>query len=286
MKSTICPICDCHTIKMKTKLREEIFLCKKCGFLTAIPEDNKNIKINYDLMLKSVISVRTKNFKNIITHILKKIKKHEINGLEVGSALGIFMELAEFNNIRMTGIEPMENSFLQAKEKGLKVIKGYYPDDFKENRQFDIIIFNDTLEHIRDINRVIKNCYLSLNENSFLIINLPVSTGILYKTAHMFNSFGVSSFFKRLWQFETESPHVCCFNDMNLKLLMNKHGFVFDSYVKQEVFILKDLKKRVIAGNYKKIYCYIIFLVLVFFKPLINILPKDNKCLFFSKKMQ
>ncbi|MDD5022385.1 MAG: class I SAM-dependent methyltransferase [Endomicrobiaceae bacterium] len=283
MKYKICPVCNCRSFKIKTKLKEDINLCCKCRFLWAVVDNINNPKVDYNLILKSVSSLRTRNFINIITNILTKIRKHKIKGLEIGSATGLFIELAEQKHISMVGIEPMKNSFLEAKKKGLNVINGFFPDDFKNEQKFDFIIFNDTLEHIPNINKIIKECYDRINENGFLIINLPISTGVLYKVASILNVFGITSFFKRLWQFETESPHIYYFNNYNLKILMDKHGFIFNSYVKQDTFVIKGLYDRISVTNKNKIYSVTVFLLLVIFLPLVNILPRDINCLFFQK---
>jgi len=283
MKNNGCPVCGCDNIKKQTTSKGLILLCARCSFCAAEVRSEIQRCADYGLLLESVRDMRIKNFNKIILQIKEKIHKKEINGLEIGCAGGLFMELAAAQNIHMIGIEPMEKSFNEAKAKGLNVVKGFFPEDFKGLEKFDFIVFNDTFEHIPDINRIIGECSLRLNENGFVIINLPVSTGILFRTASFLSFFGIEKFLNRLWQFETDSPHVSYFNAKNLSFLMQKYGFVADCRVKQCVFILKNLKNRIKAVNGNIIFCNIVFVLLVLLKPFIDFFPKDVECLFFKK---
>ena len=283
MKNNGCPVCGCYNIKKQRTSKGLILLCARCSFRTAESCCSSQKCADYGLLLESVRDIRIKNFHEIILRIKEKIRKKEINGLEIGCAGGLFMELAAASGINMTGIEPMEKSFNEAKAKGLNVIKGFFPEDFKCLEKFDFIVFNDAFEHIPDINKIITECSVRLNENGFVIINMPVSTGILFRTASFLFFFGIEKFLNRLWQFETDSPHVSYFNAKNLSFLMQKYGFVADCRVKQCVFIVKNLKNRIKAVNGNTIFCNIVFVLLVLLKPVIDFFPKDVECLFFRK---
>jgi len=283
MQNNVCPVCGCNDIKIQKTVKGRIFLCGCCSFRWAYCDLQTKSCGSYELLLKSVRDLRIKNFNEIILRIKAKITKETIKGFEIGCEGGLFMELSAAQNINMTGIEPMEKSFNEAKAKGLNIVKGFFPEDFKSCEKFDFIIFNDAFEHIPDINKIITECSLRLNENGFVIINLPVSTGILFRTASFLSFFGIEKFLNRLWQFETDSPHVSYFNAKNLVFLMKKYGFVLDCNVKQHVFVIKNLKDRVKAVNSNIIFYNVVFLLLVAFKPFIYIFPRDIGCLFFKK---
>ncbi|MDD3065846.1 MAG: class I SAM-dependent methyltransferase [Endomicrobiaceae bacterium] len=283
MQNNVCPVCGCNDIKIQKTVKGRIFLCGCCSFRWAYCGLQTKSCGDYELLLKSVHALRIKNFNEIILRIKEKIHKKEIKGFEIGCAGGLFMELATAQNISMIGIEPMDSSVNEAKAKGLNIVKGFFPDDFKCSEKFDFIIFNDAFEHIPDINKIITECSLRLNKNGFVIINLPVSTGILFKTASFLSFFGIEKFLNRLWQFETDSPHVSYFNAKNLSFLMQKYGFTADCRVKQRVFVIQNLKDRIKAVNENIIFCNIIFVLLILLKPVIDFFPKDIECLFFKK---
>ena len=279
-----CIVCNNEYKSFKTKLKNKIYFCDNCNFFESeIVNDISEKKINYNKVLDSVSYLRIKNF----TKILNKIEKYfSFNplGLEVGCSTGIFMELAKKRNFRMVGLEPMQSSFNIAKNKGLNVINNYFSKDFYYDKKFDFIIFNDVFEHLPKIEEIIKKCNELLNNDGILIINLPISTGILYKVAKVFNFFGISIFLERLWQFNTVSPHLYYFNNTNLKTLLSKNNFNFLFQISQKTFTIKGLFKRINSSIKSKIISLIIFILLICFIPFISILPKDINCLVLKKE--
>lgn len=57
-----------------------------------------------------------------------------------------------------------------------------------------------------------------------VVISVPVSSGVLYKIASLFERMGRTKELARLWQLHFHSPHIYYFNKENLKELMNKNG--------------------------------------------------------------
>lgn len=278
-----CIVCNNEYLNFKTKLTNKIYFCTNCDFFESeIINDISEKKINYTEVLDSISYLRIKNFTKILNKTEKYFSSNPL-GLEVGCSTGIFMELAEKRNFKMVGLEPMQSSFNIAKNKGLNVINKYFSKDFYYDKNFDFIIFNDVFEHIPQIEDIIKKCNELLNNDGLLIINLPISTGILYKAAKAFNFFGISMFLERLWQFNTVSPHLYYFNNTNLKDLLSKNNFSFVFEISQKTFTIKGLFKRINSSIKSKIISSIIFVLLIFFIPFISILPKDTNCLVFKK---
>ncbi len=133
------------------------------------------------------------------------------------------------------------------------------------------------------INEIIDKCKELLKDDGLLIINLPINDGILFKIAKIFNFFGISSFFKRLWQFDTESPHLYYFNNKNLKNLLSRNNFNFIFQIHQKTFTIKGLFERINSSINNKVVSLIIFILLILFIPIMAILPRDINCLVFRK---
>ena len=277
-----CIICNNEYKLFKTDFINRIYYCSNCNFFEAEILDKAAKKINYNKLLNSVSYLRIINFQKILNKI-EKYFKFKPYGLEVGCSTGIFMQLAQERKFEMIGIEPMHSSFDIAKRKKLIVVNEYFSKDFFYDKKFDFIIFNDVFEHLPKINEIIDKCKELLKDNGLLIINLPVSEGILYKVAKIFNFFWISTFFKRLWQFDTESPHLYYFNSKNLRTLLSRNNFSFIFQIHQKTFVIKGLFERINSSVKIGAVSLIIFILLILFIPIMAILPKDTNCLIFRK---
>ena len=87
--------------------------------------------------------------------------------LDIGTGKG--KKLLDFNFIKKEtyGIEPSEIYAKALYDYGLKVKKGFLDD---VSKKFDLVMFSHVLEHLTDINNVIKNKF---NSNKYLYIEVP-----------------------------------------------------------------------------------------------------------------
>jgi SAM-dependent methyltransferase len=206
------------------------FVCPLCHYEASdlIPAINKTETqgiLDEKLRENGLYSLRVSNFNTLVD----LIKKHSVATvpvlLDVGAAHGWFLDLAEAD-FQAYGIEPDEAMFANAMAKGKPVRPGYFPDALKEGETFDVIVFNDVIEHIPDIESILKECHARLNTGGLLVLNLPGSQGIFYRAAKMLNRLGIRPFFERLWQVGMPSPHVHYFEANNLKRLLERFGFI------------------------------------------------------------
>ncbi|WP_229466725.1 class I SAM-dependent methyltransferase [Pseudoduganella plicata] len=65
----------------------------------------------------------------------------------------------------------------KAAQRGFQVRQGYFPDALRPDETFDVIVFNDVIEHIPDIGSALRACHEHLNPGGILILNLPNSRG-------------------------------------------------------------------------------------------------------------
>lgn len=145
--------------------------------------------------------------------------------LDVGCSYGWFMEAARERGIVPHGLDPQEEKAQRALEKGLDIKIGYFPEDVDTSKRYDIITFNDVLEHFRDVDRVIKSSREFLREGGKLIIAYPDSNGFYYRLALLLFRLGWKAPFFRMWQKSYPSPHLYYFSSDSLERLVSRHGF-------------------------------------------------------------
>ena len=211
-----CPLCGKDG---KLKSRHGIYYkCNVCDLEWLNSKYYSVESVNYVSVLNTITKLRIANNKRILDTLVQ-IMPQGAEGLEVGSAVGLFMESAEACGYKMHGIEPMEESYLISKNKGLNVTKGYFPVDMPQKKQYDFIIFNDAFEHIPKIKEVVEACKEYLRPNGYLVINLPDSNGAIYNMSRILDFFGESDELYRMWQIKTDSPHLYYFNKKSLDIL-------------------------------------------------------------------
>ncbi len=193
-----CPICGSmygeplRKIRMKlpdmTPIPDSytVVACKKCGFCFA---DMIATQQDYDLYykncnmysgsakLKSKITSRACEIRYKI--IRKYIGKDE-KILDIGCGDGSFlMFLKEHGYYNIHGMDPSNQSIAELKKKGIDGQTGSAFDDNKKELEgkFDVVTFTAVIEHIYDLEHVIKHLSRYLNETGKIFIDAPAVEG-------------------------------------------------------------------------------------------------------------
>jgi SAM-dependent methyltransferase len=158
--------------------------------------------------------------------ILRRIEAAEPPGrrlLDVGSAHGWFVGAAAGFGYVAEGLEPDENIAAGAR---VPTRVGYFPDALDAHERFDVLTFNDVLEHIPDPRAVVSACRAHLSDGGLLSINIPSSSGTLFRGAVLARRRGSGQgLFDRLWQVGLPSPHLWFFDRPALVRLCRAEGF-------------------------------------------------------------
>lgn len=215
---------------------------------------------------------------------LKQIQpKKRLKLLDVGAAHGWFLDAA-VDDFDVLGIEPDEVIFEATSSQGKPIRLGYFPNALLAQETFDVITFNDVIEHLPNINAVLLACYERLNENGYLLVNLPNSRGFFYRVAKLLHSFNIKTPFERLWQKGMPSPHVHYFNPKNLIKLVNSHGFSEVTRGTLPSLKLNGLFTRI---SYTGEYNFFAIILVCFFTmtalPILKFLPKDITFIIFRR---
>ncbi len=103
------------------------------------------------------------------TNNIKKI-------LDVGCGSGLFAQtLKKIYKFEVWGIEPNEQAAAEAGTKIDKIINNIFLDDLPEliGQKFDLIFFNDVLEHLADPAETLSYCKKLLTDNGQIIASIP-----------------------------------------------------------------------------------------------------------------
>ena len=248
-----CDICGCD-MRLLRELSADtgIYFCEKDDLYKAAPGHPPAIESGASY-LEFLADFRKNSIKRILDELPKQMNGGlgDVQGLEVGCGSGLFMELAKERGYSMLGMEPSSGAYEIAKQKSLNVIQGMFPEDLPERLRFDFIIFNDVFEHLPDAYSALRCCADHLKPGGVICINVPVSSGPIYRVAHALIKIKVAGdIYRRLWQIGTPSPHKYYFSRKSMKGLAGKCQLGVSS------IIILDATERSIVKTYKRLRGY------------------------------
>lgn len=276
MRAIKCPVCERLLAGSRQSWR---FTCGTCGYEGSDLEPTINVCHAHALIDEharetGLKELRMRNF-TVLVKILEELKPSGGKLLDVGAAHGWFLEAAQ-ERFEALGIEPDLAVCESTARRGLPVKNGFFPDALSAGEKVDVIAFNDVIEHIPDIDRILSACREHLADSGLLLINLPSSAGVFYRTAKLLSTMGITSFLDRLWQKGLPSPHVHYFDIANLETILNKHSFVSKRSGRLPTLRLGGLWTRIsYTGDYSVIKRGLLFLMIATAIPFLKLLPSD-----------
>jgi hypothetical protein len=124
-----------------------------------------------------------------------------------------------------------------------------------------------------------------LNINGFIVLNIPLSTGIFYKISKLCKKIGICQPFYRMWQEGLPSPHIHYFNENNIIKMMTSFDFFLESSFHLDSIKFKGLFHRIMhVKKIPLILKFIIYFQILIFLPFVNFFSKDIGVFMFSKK--
>lgn len=255
-------------------------LCPSCRYESAelasvINEASAHNRVDEMDREVALRSLRAENFKVIVELIDRLAPVSARRLLDVGSAHGWFLEEAS-KRFDVVGVEPDTTVAERARDRGLPVRIGYFPEVLNENELFDVIVFNDVIEHIPDIKRALQASYDQLNPDGLLVLNLPRSSGVFYRVAKVCARLNWHGPFERMWQKDLPSPHVHYFNEQNLNVLVTRHGFEPLQACHLSTVSTGGLLERLrFVGQVHPLALYTQYLILRCAIPFLKLMPSD-----------
>jgi len=235
-----CPLCSKNNISLlKIEKKIKIHQCLDCevGFLDKKSlEKQKKLKQNFKYSLKDYFQNKDRLEKRFgkLTKIILKFKN---NGklLDVGAGFGLLTSiLYRLGKFKITVVEPEnEAHFLRKIPK--EIFKKNFSDFLKINKQkFDLILLIDVLEHLKNPKKSLLEIKKILNNNGFLVIQLPNYKSLMAKIC-------------KHWSWWMIEDHKYFFSPKSIKKLTKETGFQLIFFKTYEDFY--DFKKN-LDGNF------------------------------------
>lgn len=155
---------------------DSYIVCENCNYMASKEKQGHGADV------LGINDVRVHNYERILNILKEKYSMHKTI-LDIGCADGLFLDLASNYGYEVTGLEPDHRKYTEAIEKGFNVIEGFFPDALDcFDSVYDVIIFNDSFEHIPYSPSLIAAIKKHLKpEKGILIVSLPSSDGIIFK---------------------------------------------------------------------------------------------------------
>jgi len=151
----------------------ENYIC----FVPTIDEESNSLK-RFDQLV--AMSKRRKQIEKRIVGNVGKI-------LDVGCATGIFLNEMKNHGWDCYGVEPNEKAALYAREKlDVPINNGTLDDSQFPDNYFDVITLWDVLEHVREPNVTLAECYRIIKPGGLIFLSLPNSNSV---ERHIFNQY-------------------------------------------------------------------------------------------------
>ena len=254
--------------------------CPSCRYESAalapvINESHAHSQVNEADREVALKRIRTENFRIIVERVATIAPATAKRLLDVGSAHGWFLEEAG-KRFAVVGVEPDEAVAGAALARGLPVKIGYFPQALDDGERFDIIVFNDVIEHIPDIRSALEACNTRLNPEGLLVLNVPRSRGFFYRLSKLLARLSWNGPFERMWQKDLPSPHVHYFDEHNLDQLVARQGFQpVESFRLKAVSSDGLLERLRFAGKLHPVALYAQYAFLLCALPFVRLLPSD-----------
>ncbi|WP_282295832.1 class I SAM-dependent methyltransferase [Stenotrophomonas sp. PS02289] len=224
--------------------------------------------------------LRQQNFQTLTSDLGARVVRADGSRprlLDVGCAHGWFLEAGReyFDGL---GIEPDARIASIAVAKGLNVRRGFFPDVLDEGETFDLIIFNDVLEHIPDIDSAMRACARHLAPGGWVVVNAPSRTGVLYRISRIMAKLGMPATFDRMWQKGFPSPHVHYLDDASVAAIAGNTGLRVSHIRKLPSMSSRGLYARIRTDrSVSPAKAAAIAGVLTVAGPVLSIMPADIK---------
>lgn len=277
-----CEICGSNMKPTLQRLSAQAFLCPACKLVVLKDKDidlETESSLDENKRAVSLENTRKSEF-DITINLMKRYISENASGLDIGCSYGDFISCVQ-NTYRCEGIEPEASVASKASDRGFAVTQGFFPKDI--HKLYDFLVFNNAFEHIRDCNALLEGCNEKTEKNGYVVITVPLTSGILYKIAKLLFFFGRTKELERLYQLKFHSPHVYYYNKDNLKMLLRKHGFAYVGYEKLNNIDVKSMKDRIMMDRTEKAAGLKAALFRIAY-PILKLFPEDKGVFIFKKE--
>lgn len=212
-----CLICKSSVIhSMQRYKRHDLVKCSTCGFvfMRKIPtiEELENYYLVFDYEMEREIPEPTRlSLENRLDSFERYRKNNRM--LDVGCGEGWLLELAMKRGWQVCGTEFSPRAIEICKKRGIKMYAGILKPETIEEKDFDVIISSETIEHINNPREEILNIHQLLRIRGLFCITTP-----------NFNSY-LRWIFKDKYDIIRYPGHLSYYTKKTLNRLLSESGF-------------------------------------------------------------
>ena len=235
-----CPLCAASAAAPIASFgpQIQIYLCPECRVEFAVypPERSSDCDhfegLDAEMYSRSVKATREASYGTLLAHVSAQVKGGR--WLDVGCSYGWLLERVQAEGYDGYGVEPSGGAVAAARQKGLKVTAGIYPDVVGDGPPYSVISFIDVLEHLPEPRAVLEESRRHLAKDGVVAIQVPDQACLLHALAKnmcRWSGGRLDFAYRRLWLIGLDFPHRFYFNRFALERVLTGAGYeVVDWY--------------------------------------------------------
>lgn len=280
-----CPVCGGRPQRYR---HDWLFRCPDCRVLSsnlpvAIPDTPGEGVLDEAARAEGLDALRRRNNARILD-FLRGLAAGRGRLLDVGCGPGFLLEQGTAAGFAAEGIEPDANTLIAGQQRGLTIRGGLFPVALSDDERFDVIVFNDVLEHIPPLEMALQASARHLAEGGVLCLNCPDKRGLFFRVAAVLDRIGLSDPYDRLWQKGLPSPHVWYFTPDLLRRAAERAGLQPAGELRLATVDLKGLWARIrMVKSTPLPMAAAAWLFTWITVPLARLFPSDATVCFFRK---
>ncbi|QQR69371.1 MAG: class I SAM-dependent methyltransferase [Alphaproteobacteria bacterium] len=237
-----------------------------------------------DIRREALGELRRFNFDLTLDHIAKLTPATGKRLLDVGCAHGWFLEAAAKRGHACFGVEPDADVVEPEARRVATIWNGFFPDAVPQGETFDIISWNDSLEHLPNPRMAVQESFARLRSGGLLVVKVPSADGLFFRAAALASVLGVHGPRDRMWQKPFPSPHISYFNRSQLTRMTASAGFVPAASHELQAVSPKALWNRICYDkSISKPAAIASWAASMMLVPLLRIFPSDAMLEIFKK---
>lgn len=232
-----CAICGARAVRRDFHTpRVRVTHCKGCGHRAAEHADVSREAVDYHLQyeqtgfLAALQQTRMRQAARILAMIRDRVPKG--GGIvDFGAGRGWFLEAARAAGFeQLAGADRSELALRLLRERGfeaLPIAQGWQGSRELPSASFrpDVLTALDVLEHLPALDAAPQLRELLKHfRPRLLVLKVPVSSGLLYRSARALLRLGAGAPIEQLYQVGTQPPHFSYFSRRSLKVLLARVG--------------------------------------------------------------
>lgn len=205
-----CPSCGAG---LEPYLERWLRRCRSCGLRASSLEprvaETEGSSLDEDARVRGLRPVREAGFAAVLD-LLATVRPAPGRLLDVGCGHGWFLASAAERGYEGEGVEPDPRVAEFAGRGGARVRRGFFPDVLAPAERFDVVAFNDVLEHMPDPVATLRDAAAHLAPGGVVSVNIPNSLGLFHRLSEAAAVVGWKGPLDRIWQKGLPSPHLYC----------------------------------------------------------------------------